>query len=159
FAPASVNVLNGHYDTGNSDLNSNEARLTPALVSSGALGRLFGTTVDGQVYAQPLVETGVTIATGPNTVSGAAGGHDIVLGATENDSWYAIDARTGATLWRRSFLDAANPNNNTLNATAITAVPTSAVGSTDISPHIGITGTPVIDPGSGILYVVAGTAE
>jgi fibronectin type 3 domain-containing protein len=127
----------------------------------GSFGKLFTTTVDGQVYAQPLIDTGVTIANGPNTTPGVAGVHDVVFTATENDTLYAIDASVagGTVLWKRNFLDTANPGNNTLGATAITTVGSGDVGSADISPIIGITGTPVIDPATNTLYLVPKTKE
>jgi hypothetical protein len=157
----SVNVLTFHNDLASTGLNASETDLTPANVRSGSFGRLYTTGLDGQVYAQPLVDTGITIANGPNTVPGAAGQHDVVFVATEHDSLYAIDASaTGSSvLWQRSFLDISNPNNNPFAATAITPVPSADVGAGDISPEIGITGTPVIDSTTGTLYVVVKTKE
>jgi fibronectin type 3 domain-containing protein len=165
----SVNVLTFHNDIASTGLNNAETSLTAANVKVGSFGKLFAANLDGQVYAQPLVDTGITIASGPNTLAGAAGVHDVVFVATQHDTLYAIDASnsgTGAVLWKRTFLDISNPGsgsqtdiNNTLSATAITSVPNGDVGSSDINPEIGITGTPVIDPSTNILYVVAKTKE
>jgi fibronectin type 3 domain-containing protein len=160
LAPA-VNVLTYHNDIASTGLNPNETQLSPANVKVGSFGKLFTTAVDGQVYAQPLVDTGVTIANGPNTTPGQSGVHDVVYAATENNTLYAIDAGVagGQVLWKRSFLDTSNPNNNTLGATAIAVLTNNDVGSSDISPSIGITGTPVIDATTNTLYVVANTKE
>jgi hypothetical protein len=155
------------YRDGTTGVNAAETELTPPNVNTSSFGKLFAVSANGQVYAQPLVATGVTIAAGPNTNTGAAGLHDVVFVATEHDILYAIDANaggTGAILWSRSFLNVAGtpgqPDvNNTLNATAITTVPSNDVGTSDISPEIGITGTPVIDPAKSTLYVVVTTKE
>jgi hypothetical protein len=154
-------VLTFHNDSASTGLNSAEDLLTPANVRVGLFGKLFTVPLDGQVYAQPLIDTGVTINPGPNTSLGVAGIYDVVFAATEHDSLYAIDARRtgGAILWKRSFLDTNNPANNTLGASAITTVSSADVSSNDISPEIGITGTPVIDPSTGTLYLVAKTKE
>jgi hypothetical protein len=143
-------MLTYHNDIGSTGLNPTENQLTTANVQVGSFGKVFTTPVDGQVYAQPLVQTGLTIN---------GGVHDVVFVATEHDSLYAIDAASGGVLWQRSFLDPSNPSNNTLGATAIATVSSNDVGTTDISPEIGITGTPVIDPSTSTLYVVAKTKE
>ena len=168
----SVDMLTFHNDISRSGLNASETQLTPANVQVGSFGKLFTTALDGQVYTQPLVDTGVTIDNGVNTTSGAAGVYDdVVFVATEHDSLYAIDAspgNSGTVLWQRSFTittpgySGSTPGsniNNTFGATSITTVLSSDVDSTDISPEIGITGTPVIDPNTGILYVVVATKE
>jgi hypothetical protein len=104
------------------------------------------------------VDNGVTITAGPHP-----GVRDVVFVATENDSLYAIDADdpglAGSVLWQRSFLDIGNTNNNTLGATSISVVTSNDVNTSDISPAIGITGTPVIDAASNSLYLVAKTKE
>jgi hypothetical protein len=162
LAPAVV--LTFHNDIASTGLNNAETQLTPANVKVGSFGKLFVVPLDGQVYAEPLVDTGVTITNGVNTKAGAAGVHDVVFVGTEHDSLYAIDSSVtgGAILWQRTFLDTTNPTgdiNNTLSATAIGSVPNGDVNSSDISPEIGITGTPVIDPATNLLYVVVKTKE
>src|ERR1700731_1298291 len=57
----SVNVLSYHNDNANTGQNLGETVLTPANVNSAGFGKLFSTAVDGQVYAQPLYMSGVTI--------------------------------------------------------------------------------------------------
>src|SRR5207248_44895 len=155
----SADVFTFHNDIAGTGVNANESQLTPANVRAGSFVRLSTTPVDGNVYAQPLVAGGINIAAGPNSRPGAAGVHDIALVATEHDSVYAIDTSNGAVLWQRTFLDTSNPSNNTLGATAIMAVPLADTASSDISPEVGITGTPVIDPATGLLYVIAKTKE
>lgn len=108
-------------------VNSSEVRLTPVNVTSATFGKLYSTPVDGQVYAEPLTISGVTIAAGANTVAGAAGVDNVVYVATEHDSLYAIDSATGSVLWKRSFLDASVAANNTLGASAITNCSVSGV--------------------------------
>jgi hypothetical protein len=166
-----TDVLTFHNDL-SQGLNANEVDLSPANVHVGSFGKYSTTPVDGQVYTQPLVKTGVTISSGPNTAAGAAGLHDVVFIGTEHDQLYAIDssvAHAGEILWHRDLLDIATPGysgntagtnvNNTLAATAIATVPNGDLGSADINPEVGITGTPVIDPTTGTLYVVAKTKE
>src|SRR5689334_23981188 len=65
----------------------------------------------------------------------------MVIAATENDSLYALDQATGRVIWRRHVG---------------TPVPLSDLPCGNIDP-LGITGTPVYNPASGLVYAVAET--
>ena len=132
------------YTTWKNDLlrtgqQRSETTLAPAGVNSTHFGLLFSNKVDGAVFAQPLYLSNISVA-------GAM--HNVVFVETEHDSAYAFDAdAAGAPLWQVSMLPP-----------SATTVPQSMVGST-IYPEIGITGTPVIDPVAGTLYLVSETLE
>jgi PQQ-like domain/Protein of unknown function (DUF1573) len=62
-----------------------QGTLTPQLVSGGTFGQMWSSTVEGQVYAQPLLTNGE------------------VLVATENNKVYGLDPATGAQKWSSSL--------------------------------------------------------
>ncbi len=132
-----------HYDNASTGQNLLETQLTPANVNATTFGKLLTTSVDGQVYAQPLYLAQVNMMAGTSL-----GLHNVAYVATEHDSLYAIDTNNGAVLWKVSFI---NPG------VGITTVPSGDVASSDLTPEIGITATPVIDQASDTIYVVAKT--
>jgi hypothetical protein len=149
----SVSVTNTNYSGTFTERNDNlrtganldETILTPANVNSTQFGKLFSYPLDGIAFASPLYVPHVNI---PGMSS-----HNVVYVATENDSVYAFDADGLSTtpLWQDSFI---NPS------AGITPVPAADTGElNDIPNEIGNTGTPVIDPTTGTLYVVAATKE
>ena len=145
-----TNITQYHVDSQSTGANLTETQLTSSNVNAADFGQLYNTPLDGQVYAEPLVLTNVTIAAGPNTIGTPGTYNSVVFVATENDSLYAINAANGAILWQRTFLDTTNPNDHLPGATSVTTVSSNDVSSDDIYPEIGITGTPVIDPSTNI---------
>jgi hypothetical protein len=146
-SPASATLtgmVTYHNDNGRSGQNKLETILTPANVNVAHFGKKFSRSINGIAYAQPLYVAGVTV---PNK-----GTFNVVYVVTEHDSVYAFDAdgRVSTPLWTRSFI---NP------AAGITPGLGSDLGNFDIGTEIGITGTPVIDQGSGTIYMVAETKE
>ncbi len=146
---AQVSVITQHNDISRTGQNTNESILAPSNVNSSQFGQLFSLPVDGQIYAQPLYMSGLQIN---------GGTHNVVFVATEHDSVYAFDADSNGVsnagpLWQASLLSAAH------GAAAGATTVSSLVICDDIVPEYGITGTPVIDPVAGILYVVSFTAE
>ncbi|MDP9064977.1 MAG: chitobiase/beta-hexosaminidase C-terminal domain-containing protein, partial [Pseudomonadota bacterium] len=135
LADAQINVTTYHNDLARTGLYAQETVLTPANVNSNQFGKLFSTPVDGAVFAQPLYLSAVAIG---------GGTHNVLYAATEHDSVYAIDADSGSTYAHVNLIP---PGGTTVSG--------SDVYCGDITPEIGITGTPVIDAASGTLYVVA----
>ncbi len=135
-------VITSQYDNARTGANLNETKLTPRNVNVQHFGRIFTSKVDGDVYAQPLFLGGVEIP--------GKGRHDVLFIATEHDSVYAFDAygNPSTPLWQASFLK-----------NGLTTVPARDANCPFISPEIGITSTPVIDPDSGTLYVLARTRD
>jgi hypothetical protein len=139
----SADVLTYHNDNARTGDNLAEGILTTANVNQADFGKLFTDTVDGAVYAQPLYKSSVMVP--------GQGALTLVFVATEHDSVYAFNAdRPGAAIWHDSFIDPAN---------GVTTVSDSDLNSNSIAPEVGITGTPVIDPDTNALYVVAFTKE
>jgi len=79
-------------------------------------------SLDGDVYAEPLV-VGARVFTG-----------------TENDTLYALNASTGAIVWKTHLG---------------TPVQSSTLPCGNIDPVSGITATPVVDPAAGLVYAAA----
>jgi hypothetical protein len=149
-------VYTYHNDLNRDGANTQEYALTTQNVQSH-FGKLFSCPVDGAIYAQPLWVAGVTI-------SGAK--HNVVYVATEHDGLWAFDADANPCqkLWSVSLIDQAH-GGNAGETTVPAGTPTSpegflvGFGNGDMAPEVGVTGTPVIAPGTtagtGTLYVVS----
>ncbi len=144
-ATIGVTDLAGVYtyrnDYSRSSIDSKEYLLNLSNVNASSFGKLFACSVDQAIYAQPLWVANASIG---------GGTHNIVIVATEANSVYAFDADNGngtacTQYWKVNLG---------------TPVPASDTGETgDIQTEIGITATPVIDPTTNALYVVAKTKE
>jgi hypothetical protein len=138
-------VYTYHNDLARDGANVHEYALTTGNVNTTSFGKRASCAVDGAIYGQPLWVANVKLG-------GAM--HNVVFVTTQHDSLFAFDGDSSPCLqlWSVSLIDAAHGG-----AAGETSVPNALVGSGygDIAPEIGVTGTPVIDPSSGILYVVS----
>src|SRR5260221_9099691 len=137
-------VTTAQYNNARTGATLTDKILPPANVNSLQFRKLFTFKVAGDVYAQPLYL--------PNLEIPGKGKHNVLFIATENDSVYAFDAEGSSTapLWHVNF---ANPSKG------ITPLSERDARCFFITPQIGVTSTPVIDPKSGTLYVLARTKE
>ena len=140
---AQVNVLTASYGVERTNANLLETQLTPGNVAPGIFGALCIFPVDGEVFAQPLYVSNVTIG---------AATHNVVLVATEHNTVYAYDADQTSPpvlLWSVN-----------LGPSVPSAMLTGSLGTYyDVSPEVGILGTGVVDAVHGVLYVVAETLQ
>ncbi len=156
---SAVDVLTHRYDNNRQGLNARETRLTASNVKPSGFGKLFEQPVDGQLYAQPLIVTGLSLP--------GKGTHDVVYAATEANTVYAFDANNASggnakPLWQVSLVDTAHGA-----APGATAMDAAELGVNDkgewlcgiLAPKIGITGTPVIDRASKTMWVAAKSKE
>src|SRR5215469_9341463 len=138
--PPTVNVLTNRYNNGRTGFNLNEMSLTTANVNVDQFGLLFSRIVDGQIYAQPLVVSGLPLPGGPRPV---------VYVATTNNNVYCFDAEDelrSSPYWKVNLGDPVPaldyPNHYH-----------------DLNENIGIVSTPVIDVGQQAMWVIAKTRE
>src|SRR3954447_8405803 len=141
-----TDVLTHHNDPARTGAVLDETQLSPDTLRSQAFGRLFSLLVEGQIYAQPLVVTGLDIP--------GKGPRNVVYIATMRNNVYAYDADSGdqTPLWKTSLGLPMPYDRIPKDAGAI-------LGQYNIRPFIGITSTPVIDRAKGLMYVVAKIAE
>lgn len=120
-------------------LYSSETKLTTSNVNVSQFGKLGSFDTDGYIMAQPLYVSGLDMGGGQT--------RDVVIVATEDDSVYAFDAANpgGGSLWERHYVDPAN---------GILTMPDNFGGRTTLGGEVGITGTPYIDPSTGVMYFV-----
>jgi hypothetical protein len=138
---AQTSVTTYHNDTQRTGWNSHESILAPVNVAPNSFGWLFTVLLDDQVDTQPLVVANVAIP--------GMGVHAVVYVTTENNTVYAIDADTGASLitprnlgspvaFRGDGKDVKDPLSCFNNG-----------------PNVGINGTGTIDPSTNTLYILA----
>lgn len=145
-----LSVLTYHYDNTRQGANTNETLLVPGNVNTNTFGKIASYQLDGYVYTEPLILTNVAIP--------GQGMHNVVFVATEHNSVYALDAdgisgTNNGMLWKNNFGLSAN------SAAAPFGYRYSGGGYNDIVPEVGMTGTPVIDPATGTLYVDSFTRD
>ena len=143
---SATDVLTHHNNLARTGAVLDEKLLSPATLKDQAFGRLFSVVVDGQIYAQPLVVTGLAIP--------GKGTRNVVFVATMRNMVYAFDADNAEPepLWRVS-LGAPMPYDR------IPKDGGALLGQYNVRPYIGVTSTPVIDRERQLIYVVAKIAE
>jgi outer membrane protein assembly factor BamB len=126
-------------------VGSPAARAAPASIDPRAFTVYHGDAAGtGVVASIKTVDTATPAWTSP-ALDGQIYGEPLVSTgrvyvATENDTVYALSTSSGAIVWSRHLG---------------TPVPSSTLPCGDITPVVGITGTPVIDPARGEIFVVA----
>ncbi|MCP2342571.1 hypothetical protein [Actinomadura rupiterrae] len=133
-----TNVTTHHNDNARTGAYTVETHLTPANVNSSTFGQLYTRNVEGDVYTQPLYMHGVATPSGTK---------NLFYVATSTNMVYAYNADNLATdpatppVWSRRLRPYRILGNDEMCR--------ETVGS------VGVTSTPVIDEGTGIMYVVA----
>jgi len=138
---AATDVLTQHNDVARTGQNLTETILTTSNVNSATFGKLGFYPMDGLVDAQPLYASNVAVPNG--------GTHNLLIAATENDTVYAFDADSGATVWQVSTLKTGE-------------TPSDDPSCPTTCPEIGVNATPVIDRtrgSNGAIYVAASSKD
>lgn len=137
-----IDVLTNRYSNSRAGVTSGEARLTKKSMTAARFGKLFSRTVDGDLYAQPLIVSNLEI-----------GGvrRNVVYLATSRNYVYAYDADDPSAyvpLWSTNL----GP-----------AVPRDAIFPhyLNFASEIGVTSTPVIEREGekGTIFLVAKTMQ
>jgi hypothetical protein len=147
LAPAQTSVVTWHYNNSRNAVDTTETVLTPANVNPRGFGKLYTQPLDGLVVGHPLYLPSLSIP--------GNGVHNVVFVATMEDSVYAFDVDNPSVgpLWTTSLL--------TYSPAGATPVPDQFKGcevTTDWT-DVGVVSTPVIDPTTNTIYLLAETYE
>ena len=82
--PAHADNTMVSYDRLRTGWDPNESTLSPSDVTASDFGQLFGTQLDGQIYASPVVAKST------------------VMAVTENNNAYGLDSVSGSIKWQRN---------------------------------------------------------
>jgi hypothetical protein len=135
-----TDVLSYHNDAARTGQDLTETILTTSNVNSAQFGKLGFYPLDGSIDAQPLYASNVATPT--------MGTHNLLIVGTENDSVYAFDADSGATIWQVTVLKAGETPSDDPSGAG--------------NPVIGVNATPVIDRNiapNGAVYLVAASKD
>jgi hypothetical protein len=145
-----LNILTHHNNPQRTGANLQETTLTSQNVSSGLFGKLWEYPVRGRIYAQPLYASVLVPAI---THAGFDERHFLIIATAENLVYaFDADAHTPKPIWKfdagsdlvayagRIYMDDDGTGHNQ-----------------DITPVVGITGTPVIDLANFTMYFVSMT--
>jgi hypothetical protein len=140
---AQTNIPTQRGDNKRTGANTHETVLTTSNVNVTGFGKLFSYPVDGQVYAQPLYISGVTIP--------GKGKRNVLFITTQHNSIYAYDADSLTVPFWKTGLGPSCP---------LPDANFDAYGPYhDIKVEIGAMSTPVIDIATNTLYAVAFSKE
>lgn len=120
-----IDVLTNRYSNSRAGVNGEEDKLNKGNISTSTFGKLFSRTVDGDLYAQPLIVSDLKI----DRIK-----RNVVYLATSRNLVYAYDADDPSAylpLWTRS-LGLAVPRDAIYN------------GYLNFAREVGVTSTPVI---------------
>ena len=156
-ATGTVCVTTWQNDNGRTGDNLNEGILTASSITGGNFGQLCSASLDGQVYAQPLVATNVNM--------GGINYPRVVYVVTQSNTLYAINGtptqgiHACSVLGSLPFLKTSPlPTNNEY------PVDCAQIGGkqcSTIAPTVGILGTPVLSVSNGVgtIYLVTYTQD
>lgn len=134
---ARANDYLASQDTGRDGWDQNETlgNMTPGVVPT--FQQRFSVTMGGQIFGQPTV------------IDSLNGGAGMVVVATENDWVLGLTAtgpNAGKEVWAQHLG----------NAFVISKSPVTALRKcTDLTPNVGVTGSPAYDPNTGKVYFFA----
>ncbi|HEV2480469.1 MAG TPA: T9SS type A sorting domain-containing protein [Puia sp.] len=139
--PAQTDVLMNRYDLQLTGANLTETTLNTTNVNTRQFGKLWSYPVGGQVYAQPLYVSGVTIP--------GAGIRNVVYIVDMHNDIYAFDADdpglSNSPYWMQSLGHSVPLPNPQIGYP----------GYPDIKIEVGIMSTPVIDKSTNTIYFVS----
>ena len=156
---AQADVLMQHNDLNRTGWNPNETILNTSNVTPTNFGLLYKHTVDDQIFAQPLIVSGVNV-TDPATQTQVT--RNLLIVVTVKNTMYAFDADDGslAPYWQKNFTPAGEipPLNIDIHAALCQfTYPDFKISANGLGQagSFGTVGTPAIDKSTNTLYFVS----